>query len=749
MPLILIATIALLVAFVGYATATNPVGCKNFFENALSLAASISPLHVTSGGGTPMAPLLKDHLVLADGSPFNFPTEPSATASSPATPGPAASPLDYYAIYYAAQGSDPQAFTPGLVQWYKKFKPLHHNFELIFVSRDPDKSTMLAFMKATSMPWPAYSFEDLPTDGSGIEKFAGNVLPDFVLVDSDGKVLSDSVSWTGSDLGPQHVVDDIESIVQIPPKPPKPPKPTVTAPPPQLALAYNPDLPPIKLWSPPQPLPAKDNWTWTMSDGTTYQNVVVTEVTPDTVTINHSLGVAHVSIAIVPPDIQRELNYDPDAAACASHPPYSFSDRFVACAMAQQLHRPLAWLAVDPKSLTLSSPPIDSEADLAQMAVAHIKFESIIILIDDPSELDILTPAIHDQFLVSDDGPLPAHQLYATPKIVFSTPDASTFIGRVSFSRMKSDRESAIDTVLTHTVPATLTPPTLAEQNSNEDQSAPVAISGKSWTPPDVLPAQPNWTWTTSEGQTYQNVVVTEVEPDTVSITHANGVAHVPIANLSSDIQKLLNYDPVAAAAFRAEKDREQAHPYYTMSSLKEAQRVARQLDWPLAWICSSLTDMNATNPAADSEEGLTQMAVNELKSRAVIVFLDGNADLPALSPLIRDEQLFQLDDGPLPDGHHFYGPKIVFSDADVTKTFGRVSCTQMKATGSVAIDEIVASIPKDPNGMLTANSPTASAATPGSPTPASPTIAPVPTTPSATPPPNPTANPSTATGKL
>ena len=74
----------------------------------------------------------------------------------------------------------------------------------------------------------------------------------------------------------------------------------------------------------------------------------------------------------------------------------------------------------------------------------------------------------------------------------------------------------------------------------------------KPWTPPDVMPSQPNWTWATSDGKTYQNVVVTKIEPDTVSITHSMGVAHVPISTLPPDIQKQLNYDPHAASELTA-----------------------------------------------------------------------------------------------------------------------------------------------------------------------------------------------------
>ena len=106
----------------------------------------------------------------------------------------------------------------------------------------------------------------------------------------------------------------------------------------------------------------------------------------------------------------------------------------------------------------------------------------------------------------------------------------------------------------------------------------------KPWSPPAVLPAQPNWTWTTLDGTTYQNVVVTKVEPDTVSITHSLGVAHISMATLPPDLQKQLNYDPEAASAARAELQREDEHPYYTYANRSEAQTVAADLNRPLAW---------------------------------------------------------------------------------------------------------------------------------------------------------------------
>jgi len=45
------------------------------------------------------------------------------------------------------------------------------------------------------------------------------------------------------------------------------------------------------------------------------QNVVVTKIEPETVSITHSIGVAHVPINLLPPDIQKQLNYGPHAAS--------------------------------------------------------------------------------------------------------------------------------------------------------------------------------------------------------------------------------------------------------------------------------------------------------------------------------------------------------------------------------------------------------------------------------------------------
>jgi hypothetical protein len=221
----------------------------------------------------------------------------------------------------------------------------------------------------------------------------------------------------------------------------------------------------------------------------------------------------------------------------------------------------------------------DDETELTVMALDHLKDKSIIIFIDATSEMGQTPAIVHHQFSQFDDGALAGGANYMPPKVVFSTPDASKILGRVSYTQMKASGALAIDEVLDSIpkdsdaqplsngqtvsapappsslptvapVPVTSQPPpvTAAVPPASAPVATPSPDATKPWAPPDVMPSQPNWTWTTADGKTYQNVVVTKIEPDTVTINHSLGVAHIPINLLPPDIQKQLNYDPHAAS---------------------------------------------------------------------------------------------------------------------------------------------------------------------------------------------------------
>ena len=120
-------------------------------------------------------------------------------------------PVRFYALYFSAEWCPPcRAFSPQLVDWYKKNKAANPNFELIFINRDKSLAEMMHYMKTDAMPWPAVSFEQVRS--TPLSRYCGRGIPCLVFIGSDGKVLSDSYSW-GSYRGPQAVLADIDKTL--------------------------------------------------------------------------------------------------------------------------------------------------------------------------------------------------------------------------------------------------------------------------------------------------------------------------------------------------------------------------------------------------------------------------------------------------------------------------------------------------------------------------------------------------------
>lgn len=119
--------------------------------------------------------------------------------------------VKYYGIYFSASWCGPcRQFTPGLVDAYRELKQKYPHFEVVFVSADRSAGDMTAYMKQDRMPWPALKYELV--QGSTLMRYAGPAIPCLVLVDANGKVLSDS--FRGDDyLGPQHVLSETRKIL--------------------------------------------------------------------------------------------------------------------------------------------------------------------------------------------------------------------------------------------------------------------------------------------------------------------------------------------------------------------------------------------------------------------------------------------------------------------------------------------------------------------------------------------------------
>jgi nucleoredoxin len=119
----------------------------------------------------------------------------------------------FFALYFSASWCGPcRAFTPELVDAYGKIRALYPEFEVVHVNRDRSPAAMAAYLREDKMPWPALAWE-ATRDAREITRYAGSGIPCLVLVDRDGKVLSDSYRW-GRYVGPDAVLEDTWKLLR-------------------------------------------------------------------------------------------------------------------------------------------------------------------------------------------------------------------------------------------------------------------------------------------------------------------------------------------------------------------------------------------------------------------------------------------------------------------------------------------------------------------------------------------------------
>ncbi len=119
----------------------------------------------------------------------------------------------YFLFYFSAHWCPPcRAFTPELVNFYRKTKKAHPEFEIVFVSQDRSEADMKKYMIEAKMPWTAIDFSKIK-NASRINAYAGSGIPCVVVVDAKGNVLADSFKGEQY-LGPQKPVDDLKKILK-------------------------------------------------------------------------------------------------------------------------------------------------------------------------------------------------------------------------------------------------------------------------------------------------------------------------------------------------------------------------------------------------------------------------------------------------------------------------------------------------------------------------------------------------------
>jgi nucleoredoxin len=120
--------------------------------------------------------------------------------------------VKYIALYFSAGWCGPcHQFTPELVKFYNEMKPKYPGFEVVFVSHDRGQNAMEKYMAEMAMPWPAVRYGAARSDRA-LTKYAGPGIPDLVLLNGKGEVLSDS--YVGDNyVGPYKVMGDLKKLL--------------------------------------------------------------------------------------------------------------------------------------------------------------------------------------------------------------------------------------------------------------------------------------------------------------------------------------------------------------------------------------------------------------------------------------------------------------------------------------------------------------------------------------------------------
>ena len=122
--------------------------------------------------------------------------------------GPGLAHSKYIVLYFSAGWCGPcHLFTPQLSDYYKQLKAKYPGFEVVFVSRDYSEAAMKKYMAETSMPWPAVSYA-VARSNEALNKLCGPGIPDLVLLNENGQVVSDSFV-RGEYVGPVKVLKDL------------------------------------------------------------------------------------------------------------------------------------------------------------------------------------------------------------------------------------------------------------------------------------------------------------------------------------------------------------------------------------------------------------------------------------------------------------------------------------------------------------------------------------------------------------
>jgi hypothetical protein len=122
--------------------------------------------------------------------------------------------------------------------------------------------------------------------------------------------------------------------------------------------------------------------------------------------------------------------------------------------------------------------------------------------------------------------------------------------------------------------------------------------------------------WKTTDGKTYQDVKVVDVQPDTVTILHHDGGATIPMTHLSPEVQKQFNYDPAKAKLAADNRSKEEIENAKEMQAeMDEAERMteARLAQESNASNADSTSDNSGSDSSTTASKGGSHYTLGDL----------------------------------------------------------------------------------------------------------------------------------------
>lgn len=154
---------------------------------------------------------------------------------------------------------------------------------------------------------------------------------------------------------------------------------------------------------------------------------------------------------------------------------------------------------------------------------------------------------------------------------------------------------------------------------------------------------------TTTKGVTYQEVKVTKVDALQVKFIHRNGVATVPLAELSEDLQKAFGYDPVNASFEMILKQEERRKSIIEEADKKAKQAAANEqerLDAEELNAIRSQVLRCCVEELVDSDTGPLLRVLPVSKQPLKIRSKSGKYERVKLNPQGKPELVEQVDEG-------------------------------------------------------------------------------------------------------